>query len=235
MVIEHPARTGWTLTSTVKPAESSAAAHRFRVTVAPKSTATLTVAEMRPIDSQVAVSNISDEQIALILRGRNVAAGIEPQLRAVAAKSRELAEVQRGIYDRQAEVRRISEDQGRVRENLKALKGSDAEKALTERYTRQLSAQEDRLDALRKSWPTRRPTAPRSSRSCRGWWRRSRSTSSCPDVSDPPRRLRRISPRTSRRRWPGRCPARGSTIACRRGSSMARCRPTPARIARRRC
>ena len=105
---------------------------------------------MRPIDSQVAVSNISDDQIALILRGRNVAAGIEPQLRAVAAKSREVAEVQRGIFDRQAEVRRISEDQARVRENLKALKGSDAEKALTERYTRQLSAQEDRLDALRK-------------------------------------------------------------------------------------
>ena len=56
----------------------------------------------------------------------------------------------RGIYSRQGEVRRISEDQGRVRENLKALKGSDAEKALTERYTRQLSAQEDRLDALRR-------------------------------------------------------------------------------------
>lgn len=150
VVIEHPARTGWTLTSPVKPAESSATAHRFRVAVAPKATATLTVGEMRPIDSRVAVSNISDDQIALILRGRNVAAGIEPQLRAVAAKSRELAEVQRGIFDRQAEVRRISEDQARVRENLKALKGSDAEKALTERYTRQLSAQEDRLDALRK-------------------------------------------------------------------------------------
>ena len=96
MVIEHPARTGWTLTSPVKPAESSATAHRFRVAVAPKATATLTVGETRPIDSQVAVSNISDDQIALILRGRNVAAGIEPQLRAVAAKSRELAEVQRG-------------------------------------------------------------------------------------------------------------------------------------------
>ena len=150
VVIEHPARTGWTLISTVKPAESSATAYRFRIAVAPKATATLTLGEMRPVASQIAVSNISDDQIALILRGRNVAAGIEPQLRAVAAKSRELAEVQRGIFDRQAEIRRISEDQGRVRENLKALKGSDAEKALTERYTRQLSAQEDRLDALRR-------------------------------------------------------------------------------------
>ena len=150
VVVEHPLRAGWTLTGAVKPAESSAGAHRFKTAVAPKSTATLTVAEMRPIDSQVAVSNISDDQIALILRGRNVAAGIEPQLRAVAAKSRELAEVQRRIYDRQAEVRRIGEDQTRVRENLKALKGSDAEKALTERYTRQLTAQEDRLDVVRK-------------------------------------------------------------------------------------
>ena len=190
VVIEHPARAGWTLTSGVKPAESSATAHRFRVTVAPASTATLTVGEMRPIDSQIAVSNISDDQIALILRGRNVAAGIEPQLRAVAAKSRELAEVQRGIYDRQAEIRRISEDQARVRENLKALKGSDAEKALTERYTRQLSAQEDRLDALRKELvdadggPRREAAG-----AVAAGGGAVASTSSCPDVSDPLRRL----------------------------------------------
>ena len=87
----------------------------------------------------------------------------------MAAKSRELAEVQRGIYDRQAEIRRISEDQARVRENLKALKGSDAEKALTERYTRQLSARRIASTRSAGSWPTRTGTAPRSSRSCRGW------------------------------------------------------------------
>jgi len=150
VVVEHPVRAGWTLTGGVKPAESSAAAHRFKVAVAAKSTATLTVGESRPIDQRVAVSNISDDQIALILRGRNVAAGLEPQLRAVAAKSREVGEVQRRITDQQAEIRRIADDQARVRENLKALKGTDAEKALAERYTRQLSTQEDRLDVLRK-------------------------------------------------------------------------------------
>jgi hypothetical protein len=150
VVIEHPARAGWTLTGGAKPAESSATVHRFRVPVAPKSTATLTVAEVRPIDQRTTVSNISDDHIALILRGRNVAAGLEPQLRAVAAKSREVGEVLRRIVDRQSEVRRITEDQARVRENLKALKGSDAEKALVERYTRQLSTQEDRLEVVRK-------------------------------------------------------------------------------------
>ena len=197
VVIEHPVRAGWTLTSGVKPAESSATAHRFRVAVAPKSTATLTVAEMRPIDSQVARLEH--------LRRPDRAHPARPQRRrrhrAAAARGRgEVARGGRGAARRSPIARprseRISEDQERVRENLKALKGSDAEKALTERYTRQLSTQEDRLDALRKEIePTRRRTAPRSSRSCRSWWRRSRSTSSClegrtdPDVSDPLRRL----------------------------------------------
>jgi hypothetical protein len=149
VVIEHPARAGWSITG-AKPAESTAAAHRFRVAVAPTSTATLTVGEARPIDSRVQMTNISDDQIALILRGKGAAAGLEPQLRAVAAKSREVAVVQRAIYDKQQELNRITQDQSRVRENLKALEGSSAEKALVERYARQLSTQEDRLEVLRK-------------------------------------------------------------------------------------
>jgi hypothetical protein len=105
---------------------------------------------MQPIDSRVTVSDIADEQIAVILRGRNVAAGIEPQLRAIAAQSKEVARIAKLVEDREAEVERIGEDQDRIRENLGALKGSEAEKALIARYTRQLSTQEDRLEALHK-------------------------------------------------------------------------------------
>jgi len=42
----------------------------------------------------------------------------------------------------------IAEDQQRVRENLKALKGSSEEKALVERYARELNDQEDRVQSL---------------------------------------------------------------------------------------
>ena len=42
----------------------------------------------------------------------------------------------------------ITVDQSRLRENMKALKGSAEEKALLQRYTRQLDQQEDRLVAL---------------------------------------------------------------------------------------
>jgi uncharacterized protein YlxW (UPF0749 family) len=42
----------------------------------------------------------------------------------------------------------ISGDQQRLRENMKALKGSAEEKALVERYVRQMNQQEDRVQQL---------------------------------------------------------------------------------------
>ncbi len=51
---------------------------------------------------------------------------------------------------RQQEVEAITKDQARLRENMKALKGSAEEKALLQRYTRQLDSQEDRLNSLNK-------------------------------------------------------------------------------------
>jgi len=45
---------------------------------------------------------------------------------------------------------KIFDDQQRLRENMKALKGSAEEKALLERYTRQLNEQENRLETLRQ-------------------------------------------------------------------------------------
>lgn len=48
------------------------------------------------------------------------------------------------------EIEQIFDDQQRLRENMKALKGSAEEKALLQRYTQQLNEQENRLQALRK-------------------------------------------------------------------------------------
>ena len=44
----------------------------------------------------------------------------------------------------------IFDDQQRLRENMKALKGSVEEKTLLQRYTRQLNDQEDQLEKLKK-------------------------------------------------------------------------------------
>ncbi len=61
-----------------------------------------------------------------------------------------VSEIEGQLSTRQHEVDAINKDQSRLRENMKALKGSAEEKALLQRYTRQLDQQEDRLTALQK-------------------------------------------------------------------------------------
>ena len=53
------------------------------------------------------------------------------------------------IKAHETQVGEITKDQDRLRENMKALKGSPEERALLQRYTGELNAQEDRLAALR--------------------------------------------------------------------------------------
>jgi len=50
---------------------------------------------------------------------------------------------------REMQMSQIFDDQQRLRENMKALKGSAEEKALLQRYTQQLNEQENRLATLR--------------------------------------------------------------------------------------
>jgi hypothetical protein len=54
------------------------------------------------------------------------------------------------ITDRKRESDQIAADQNRIRENMKALKGSSEEKTLLQRYVGQLDTQETRLATLRK-------------------------------------------------------------------------------------
>jgi uncharacterized protein (DUF3084 family) len=65
-------------------------------------------------------------------------------------KKAEVAAMDRRLADIEGERARITADQQRVRENMKALRGSSEERQLLQRYTRQLDEQEDRLAALQQ-------------------------------------------------------------------------------------
>ncbi len=149
LVIEHPARRGWKLTDDQKPAESSASFHRFRLTVEPKKTMTLVVKEYRPIMNSYQLTNVTDDEIKFFLEQRMINPEVEKALRRVVAQKNDIAVIDAVITGRRAQVSSISDDQQRVRENMKALKGSAEEKALVERYVRELNAQEDRVQSLR--------------------------------------------------------------------------------------
>jgi hypothetical protein len=150
VVIEHPARPGWKLTDDEKPAETSASFHRFRLTVEPKKTMTLLVKEYRPILSSYQLTNVTDNQIKFFLEQKMINPEVEKALRRIVAQKNDIAVIEAVITGRRSQVSSISDDQQRVRENMKALKGSAEEKALVERYVRELNEQEDRVQSLRR-------------------------------------------------------------------------------------
>ena len=61
VIVEHPAPDGWTLAGGATPEESSAGWHRFRVTVEPKKTAVLTVNDVHPLESRIAVTDVKSD------------------------------------------------------------------------------------------------------------------------------------------------------------------------------
>jgi len=67
----------------------------------------------------------------------------------ILVQKRRVSELDQQTRERRQEADRISADQSRIRENMKALKGSAEEKALVQRYTAELNKQEDRLAAIR--------------------------------------------------------------------------------------
>ncbi|HEX6803035.1 MAG TPA: hypothetical protein VF133_05080 [Terriglobales bacterium] len=68
----------------------------------------------------------------------------------VLEQKNQIYSVQSDIESRQQELGSINKDQAPIRENMKVLKGSAEEKALLQRYTRQVDSQEDRLNTPTK-------------------------------------------------------------------------------------
>jgi len=154
LVIEHPVRPGWVLAPGLTPAETTAAAYRFRVPVAPKTTATFPIEEVRAGQRQFALTSVTDDQVALFVRERSISPEIEAALRRVLAQKAEVARLAGEMSVRQNEMTQIGSDQERLRENMRSLKGSAEEKQLLQRYVKQLDDQENRMAALRQEIQT---------------------------------------------------------------------------------
>lgn len=152
LVIEHPARAEWRLGEEApKPEEKALGLYRFRLSVEPKKTEKLVVNEAKPLYTQYSVSNVTDDQIGSFLTQKSINPEIEKALRAIVAQKNVVADFDAKIKAQQKTIDQIFTDQGRLRENMKALKGSSEERALLQRYTKQLDEEETQLDALRKT------------------------------------------------------------------------------------
>jgi hypothetical protein len=151
VIIEHPLRTGWVISKGgPQPEETTSSAYRFRLKIDPKSKVALVLNESRPIEARYELTNLTDDQITLFSRQKSINPAVEDALRKIVAQKNVIAGLEAQIASRNNERQKIYDDQQRIRENLKALKGSAEERGLTERYTKQLSDQETRLETLQR-------------------------------------------------------------------------------------
>jgi hypothetical protein len=148
VVIEHPVRNGWKFAGDAKPEESSLSYHRFRVPVSAGKNATLSFEEYFPQETAYALTSLNEDYFAMLFRDQQPKPQLEQTFRRILAKKSEIADVENQIRQANEEVQRINNEQARLRENMKALKGSTEEKALLQRYVGQLNTQEDRLTSL---------------------------------------------------------------------------------------
>jgi hypothetical protein len=149
VIVEHPIASGWTLAERVVPEESTATVHRIRVSAPPGQTQTLSVEESRRMGVTYQVGALTRETLLTITDTADQRGWLEPVLAPLFEKNGEVLRAGAEIDALEAEVRTISEDQTRVRQNMSALKGTSEERRLNARYVKQLDEQESRLVVLK--------------------------------------------------------------------------------------
>ncbi|MGA8366767.1 MAG: carboxypeptidase regulatory-like domain-containing protein [Candidatus Acidiferrales bacterium] len=151
LLIERPLRVGWTLAQDdPAPAETTSDVYRFRLSLDPQASTSLEIKESTPVNTAYQLTNLTSDQVTFFVDQKEINPEVEAALRKIVDQENAVAALNQQISDRDDERQKIYDDQQRLRENMKALKGTPEERALTQRYTQQLNDQENRLDTLQR-------------------------------------------------------------------------------------
>jgi hypothetical protein len=149
VILEHPQEDGWKLNSEVKPVETSVSSYRFRVITQPGETVRLHVGETHTDATRYELANLDDDQLDVLLQHGdrpNLAKALAPVI-AARAKVNDLGDQ---MDDKDQEIQKAEADSTRLHNNIQGLKDFAEERTLAGRYAREMNADEDQLETLRK-------------------------------------------------------------------------------------
>jgi len=151
VILEYPTEEGWKLApGTPQPEESTESYYRFRVPIDAGKTAEFTVEAIHPEETRYELTNLDDDEVALLVQQKRITPVMQQAFDRILKHKEKIEGIAMQIADGKRESEQIIADQNRIRENMKALKGSSEEKALLQRYVGQLDSQENRLALIRK-------------------------------------------------------------------------------------
>ncbi len=150
LYVEHRRDYGWDLVEPASAHETTPGFYRFRTELGPGAS-DFVVAERREVSSTFALVNVTPDVVADYRSARYIDERVAAALdRVVALKSR-AAEIDRETGLISTEHSTITNDQHRVRENLKSIGDGHDEKQYKSTLVQKLRAQEERLDELASS------------------------------------------------------------------------------------
>jgi hypothetical protein len=145
VIVEHPIRAAWKLVEPKKPGEQSRDVYRFEVTVPAGKTVQQAVVEEQVRHKQVVLSSGEDGLVKVYLASPVVSPKVKEALRQAVALRDKVAAARRDLGHVEGQLKAITDDQKRLRENIERLpKESDAYK----RYLRKFDTQETQIEKL---------------------------------------------------------------------------------------
>jgi hypothetical protein len=145
VLVEHPVRNEFKLADTDKPAETASDFYRFQLKVPAGKTAAQAVTEERVLGEQVQLSNSNDEQIRVFLNSPVTSQKVKDGLKQALELRLALNKTQREIGEQQRQLQTITDDQVRLRANLKEMPPTAA---AYKRYLEKFDQQETDIEKL---------------------------------------------------------------------------------------
>jgi hypothetical protein len=143
VLVEHPVRNEFQLSDTAKPAETASDFYRFEVKVEPGKTESLPVTEERVFGETVQLTNLNDDQIRHFISQPVASKKVKDGLQQAMSLRWDVAKTQREIAELERQLRVITEDQVRLRANLKEM---PATAAAYKRYLEKFDQQETQIE-----------------------------------------------------------------------------------------
>ena len=150
VIVEHPVRAGYELRGDSRPTEITAQWMRFQINRRAETDGVANGDRSEADGDDLSGKHSNRSEVALFVRQRSIDPNMEAALRKVIAQKSAADALDEQKDALEKSMSSIFDDQQRLRENMKALKGSAEEKTLLQRYTRQLNDQEDQLEKLKK-------------------------------------------------------------------------------------
>ncbi len=146
VLVEHPVRNDFHLTDdTTKPAETASDVYRFEVKVPAGKTATQVVTEEKILNQQVQLTNSNDDQMRFFLNSTISSPKVKDGLKQALDLRFALGKTQRDRQELERQLKDITDDQVRLRANLKEMPPTAA---AYKRYLDKFDAQETQIEKV---------------------------------------------------------------------------------------